>query len=237
MARYVFSDLHGNYQAWQNIKDFLKPSDFCYCLGDCIDRGEDGIKILEEIMRDNRIVLLKGNHEDLLAFYVPYLLDEYYIYLQDWYVNGGEPTWEFLKNTTPEYMLNLVRRINKLPEYLELTNEQGKKIILCHAGTNPNITKEEWMMYGEKQPYLWNRRHILYNWPQDEEYNDTYVIHGHTPVTYDYLQAGMMNYPNLSVSKYADGHKFCLDLATYASNKVALFNLDTFEVTYLGGVK
>jgi hypothetical protein len=39
MSVYAVSDLHGMYELYQKISDFLKPEDKVYCLGDCGDRG------------------------------------------------------------------------------------------------------------------------------------------------------------------------------------------------------
>ena len=48
MGVYAISDLHGNYELWTKVKEWLKPSDKLFCLGDNIDRGNDGIKIVQE---------------------------------------------------------------------------------------------------------------------------------------------------------------------------------------------
>ena len=50
MARYAFSDLHGNYKLWREICARTQPNDKLYCLGDIIDRGEDGYKICLEMI-------------------------------------------------------------------------------------------------------------------------------------------------------------------------------------------
>lgn len=47
-VKYVCSDLHGRYDRWSALpeKIDLRPSDTLYVLGDVIDRGPDGCKIL-----------------------------------------------------------------------------------------------------------------------------------------------------------------------------------------------
>ena len=60
MSFYVCSDLHGEGKLWYKIKEFLKPTDNLICLGDCIDRGPDGWRILKEMLLDERVHLLKG---------------------------------------------------------------------------------------------------------------------------------------------------------------------------------
>lgn len=39
MAIYAVSDLHGRFDLYKQICDFLKPEDEVICLGDCGDRG------------------------------------------------------------------------------------------------------------------------------------------------------------------------------------------------------
>ena len=66
MAIYCFSDLHGRYELWEQIKNYIKPEDIVYCLGDCIDRGYRGYEILKEVLEHPQITFLLGNHEDFL---------------------------------------------------------------------------------------------------------------------------------------------------------------------------
>lgn len=44
----------------------LKAEDTLYVLGDAIDRGKDGIKILSDMMKRPNVVLILGNHEMLM---------------------------------------------------------------------------------------------------------------------------------------------------------------------------
>ncbi|WP_081846758.1 metallophosphoesterase [Butyrivibrio sp. AE3004] len=52
MATYAISDLHGQYDLFQKLLDVIHFSDddFMYVLGDAIDRGPDGIKILHTMI-------------------------------------------------------------------------------------------------------------------------------------------------------------------------------------------
>ena len=66
MATFAFSDLHAQYDLWKQIKEYIKPEDTIYCLGDCVDRGDVGLEILNEVMETPNIILLRGNHEDFI---------------------------------------------------------------------------------------------------------------------------------------------------------------------------
>ncbi len=68
MSNYVMSDVHGQYKTYMKMlkKIDLKAEDTLYVLGDVIDRGPDGIKILFDLMKRPNAVLILGNHEMLM---------------------------------------------------------------------------------------------------------------------------------------------------------------------------
>jgi len=51
MSTYAISDLHGQYDIFEKLLDVIdfSENDFLYVLGDAIDRGPDGIKILQRL--------------------------------------------------------------------------------------------------------------------------------------------------------------------------------------------
>lgn len=75
---YAISDIHGCYE---KCKMILKTVRFCkndtlYVLGDVIDRGDGGIKILLDMITGENVKFIIGNHEHavlrmlgLLVFY------------------------------------------------------------------------------------------------------------------------------------------------------------------------
>ena len=67
---YVFSDVHGMYGSYIEAMSKMTPSDTVIILGDVIDRGSGGIKILQDIIRRQKdkehnpeIIFMMGNHE------------------------------------------------------------------------------------------------------------------------------------------------------------------------------
>lgn len=68
MAIYAISDLHGQYGIFEKLLEVIDFSDddYMYVLGDAIDRGPDGIRILQRIMSSPNMDLLIGNHEFLM---------------------------------------------------------------------------------------------------------------------------------------------------------------------------
>lgn len=65
MSTYVISDLHGQYKLFKKLleKAAFSGGDKLYMLGDAIDRGPDGIKILRHVMDAPNMEFLLGNHE------------------------------------------------------------------------------------------------------------------------------------------------------------------------------
>lgn len=65
------SDLHGCYDKYKEMlkKINLNENDTLYILGDIVDRGDGGIKILIDMLNRKNVVPLLGNH-DYVAFSV-----------------------------------------------------------------------------------------------------------------------------------------------------------------------
>ena len=63
--QYAISDLHGCYGKYVELlrRIDLRPSDTLYILGDMIDRGPEGLKILRDISRRPNASPFLGNHE------------------------------------------------------------------------------------------------------------------------------------------------------------------------------
>ena len=67
---YCLSDVHGMYGSYMQVIKKLRHNDHLYIIGDVIDRGKDGIKIIQDIMTrqvspnsNPQITFLLGNHE------------------------------------------------------------------------------------------------------------------------------------------------------------------------------
>lgn len=221
---YCFTDLHGMYNLWAQIRDYCDESDILIFLGDACDRGDSGIKIITELLRDKRVKYLKGNHEDMITIVGPELIEGQYHNYSWWLMNGGAQTAEdFLKLPllSQEW---IVEKLNALPDHMWYTNKKGQEIFLSHAGTDLIYSKRDLELMGRKDPYIWDRKHIGPSWPQEPEYENKYVVHGHTPVQ-NLLRDGTVR-----VVKYAHGHKIDLDFGSFQSCTAVLFDLDEMEV-------
>ena len=224
---YAFSDIHGMYNLWKQIKEYCDETDTIYFLGDAADRGPDGIKIINELLYDKRVKFIKGNHEDMLALCVPDLIEGYCYNMFWWFDNGGDSTWNTLERCSDDSKMWYVHKINQLPEFAWYESPLGHRVFLTHAGTDLHWTKEEREQI-IKQAYLWDRKHFNFTHPVNMP--DVIQVHGHTPTK---NLAKVIGLPQTTdVITYCDGHKIDIDCGAFATKKVALIDLDTFEVKY-----
>lgn len=232
MKVYAVSDLHGMYDLYKQIKEFIQSDDVVYCLGDCGDRGPHSWETIVAIYNDPQFIYMKGNHEDMLMKAIDEWLP-YHQHLSEYallYQNGGERTFQGWKNG-PERN-NWRNRLSKLPTEEIYTNKDGKNIIMTHSGYTPlNLVKDT----------IWNRNHIYDTWPEEEEYKDAIILHGHTPFHYlanaynvESPQTKRMIHEgeNVHAVWYCEHHKCCIDAGAVFLGQTILLNLDTFEEQY-----
>lgn len=207
---YCVSDIHGRMDKFIKILNTINFSeqDELYILGDVIDRGEDGIAIIQYIMSKPNIKLLIGNHEDMmLKFYHSKSRHDFNIWIQ----NGGGPTIDNFDKLSLEEQENIINYLQNC--YLVIPNLKvnNKSFYLTHASPvtstrSPLIYKDTFCFDVEKA--TWDRN-FAYN-PlsvKDEDnyfikrYKGTYIVFGHTPVR-NLSYGEMDNQYNMLISHY-----------------------------------
>ena len=219
MAIYACSDLHGRYDLWCKIKEYLQTDDRLIFLGDAADRNAQGWHIIKEMLADPRVIYLKGNHEDMLVkAMVEYQDEEVWWYeARDLLVyNGGYQTYyDWIEEGADRSWITVLRN---LPTYYKYLNTKGQEIFLSHSGSR-NINNVQML--------LWDRAHIISDTVDSFKENE-FVIHGHTPVSsirrLDNIYLGPGN-----VVYYCDGHKIDIDIGAARHPETVLFDLDTFD--------
>lgn len=208
---FAVADIHGIYDLFCMLKNYVTPEDTVYVLGDCADRGPDGIKIIKEVLELPNFIYIKGNHEDLFVDAVK-SFDNHL-----WFYNGGGKTYDAWDGDE-----ELVKTLDALPVIETYNNKQGQKVYLCHAGFTPNKKSFVWA-----EDYIWDRKHFADRWfGEDNEI----VVHGHTPVP-------CLKFADRDDSPvwYCDGHKLDIDMGAYWTNRLALVDLDTWEIMMFEG--
>lgn len=212
MAVYACADLHGQGWAWDAIKNRLAPSDYLYFLGDAIDRGPDGVRIMQEILDRPNTTYIQGNHEQMMLDGMCGDHDA----VDLWIYNGGWSTQKVLVNMSEDSIEDLLQEINALPFYAEYTNPDGIRIIMTHSGYTFDMN--DWYKM------IWDRTHY---YKEGTIPANTLIVHGHTPASSlcrkigEVIPEGMVWYDN--------GHKIDVDLGTAFTGKACLINLDTLE--------
>ena len=229
MSVYACSDLHDQYNLWMQIQKHCKPDDKIYFLGDAIDRGQDYLQTMLSLLKDERVIYIKGNHEEMMETAIKEGIMNNSITNNSiiWIQNGGYYSLEGLHELSKEKFNFLCEKVKQMPYKAIYKNKDGINIHLSHAGeTLGKIVSNE--------QYIWDREHIKDNWNIIKYKNDI-VVHGHTPVQLlsDYNKnISEKYYYNPKILKYADQHKIDIDLGSFSSNRIALLNLDTLEPIY-----
>lgn len=232
MAVYACSDLHGRLNLYLKIKEFLKPEDKVYFLGDAGDRWLYGWELIKKIYEDDQFVYLKGNHEDMLMKAIkaygrnPDWPSRAYSLLEQ---NGGAVTFnDWLKDGAS---LEWANKLNKLPLHFEYTNANGQIILLSHAGYTPwaEIDNETQPALPFFDNLLWDRDHIYEDYEDDECVKNSIVVHGHTTIPSMMRRLNDNRDVVYGAYWYCDNHKVCIDNYSAASNKTCLLDLDTLE--------
>ena len=188
---YVTSDLHGcPLDALDTLlaKADFGPEDFLFILGDVIDWGDEGVKLLCRLMTSANIQLIRGNHEQMLldsAFLFEEISDSSLNMVKEhnmdalstWLLNGAEPTLRDLKTlakTDPDTLWDLLDFLEDTPLWETVSTEKGD-FLLTHAGLGNFHPSKKLSQYTAEE-LLWNR-------PQktDRYFEAVTTIFGHTP--------------------------------------------------------
>lgn len=131
MAIYAISDLHGHYSTYLKLLDKIKFSDddYMYVVGDIIDRGRFGVKIIQDIMQRKNVELILGNHELMMIDAIQYMnenkkkgkkstseMGEAYTPVDLWFhpANGGKVTYNAyakLEESEQQAILNYLKSL------------------------------------------------------------------------------------------------------------------------------
>lgn len=188
---YVCSDLHGysldKFKAFLNKIGFCED-DFLYIIGDVIDRGKDGIKILKWLMSMYNAQLILGNHEQMMlasSFVFEEITDASIDNLTAaqltaysmWVANSGQPTIDALAAIRQREIKYILEYLQEAPLY-ETVTANGRDFILTHSGLG-NFSPDKKLSDYTSDELLWNRPNI------DQKYfDDITVVFGHTPTVH-----------------------------------------------------
>lgn len=227
MAVYACSDIHGHWELWSAIKNFLTKDDKLFYLGDATDRGPDGWAILKEMLNDKRITYIAGNHDIMLADRIGN--PNSYRIANLHHSNGGGLTWDEAEND-PE--ANDIRiKIRQLPLYAIYENMNGLKIFMSHSGST-NVEDERDLLW-DRSEYISNKNYTDYD----------VIVHGHTTIPHlikDLEEVHHFYYTDSKTDEFKmpeweggaywyHGYRCDIDCCTVMTKQTVLLNLDTFD--------
>lgn len=188
---YATSDLHG--YDLEKFKALLKKADFsdedyCFVLGDVIDRGAHGVELLRWMSLQPNVELILGNHEAMLLS-CDFLFDavtedsmnrltgdRMSLYIR-WLRNGAQPTVDALRRLPPEERADLVEYLRDAPLY-ETVSCGERDFILTHGGLG-NFSEQKKMREYRADELLWYRPTIT-----ERYFSDIMTVFGHTPTLF-----------------------------------------------------
>ncbi|HEX8385407.1 MAG TPA: metallophosphoesterase family protein [Rubricoccaceae bacterium] len=182
MALYAIGDVHGCARTLDallsRIADDagapLGPSDTLVFVGDYVDRGPDSPGVLDRVLAleadagGPRVVVLRGNHDQMMLDYALGVGDT-----ELWWANGGRATLDAYAARgdvrLPDAHVDLLRRSGLVFE--------AEGYVFVHAGLDPRRTVAENLVRPDPDVVLWTRAHLnadLSRWERP-------VVCGHTP--------------------------------------------------------
>ena len=151
MSTYVISDIHGAYKPYMALKaavGYDSKKDKLYIIGDIFDGNtahpEDCLKILDDVIADDNITVLLGNHE--LAHIAYYnacknnnkkAKETWWNYLADPYCGGSPLLNYFYRN--PDKHKYYIEYLKTHAKFHILTEEKGRLYLLVHGAPIPQF--------------------------------------------------------------------------------------------------
>ena len=230
---YAMADLHGCYDKYLQMIDKiqLKNDDVLYILGDVIDRGDEGINILLDMMKRSNIIPILGNHEYMAynifkKFNVEITAENYNKHLDNedmkmfetWMFNGGVTTLQAFSALDKEERRRIIDYLEEFNLYEEI-EISGNRFLLVHGGIANFDINKPLCMY-TLHDFIWGRCDY-----SKKYYPDKYLITGHTP-TYniDKEYKGRI---------YKNNNHIAIDCGAVFGERLGCICLDTMEEFYI----
>lgn len=235
MATYIISDVHGCYKEFKLLLERIdfSESDELYILGDVIDRGDEPISIIKDIMKRENVFFIKGNHELMMLDAFDSFLgieiteksiddlsdDKLYPYFA-WLENGGDTTMKQFHELSREERADVLEYIRDAYDY-DAIEVDGNLYILVHAGLD-NFSPDKELDEYTIEDIVWARTDYDMRYYPSER---IFLVTGHTPTPLFRRDRQPLIYKG-------NGH-IAIDCGCHFGGRLAAYCIETGEVTYV----
>jgi len=231
---YVTSDIHGCFEEYKELLSLinLRDEDTLYVLGDVVDRGSDGMKVLLDMMSRPNVIPIAGNHDYLAALVLEklcvevteenaenYLDSEFMKVYTMWIADGGNPTLTAFRQLPAGQRADVLDYLSDFLPYAQVA-VNGQRFILVHAGLM-NFSKERDLNDYSLYELIFERTDY-----SKVYFKDLFLVTGHTPTSLiDDKYSGRI---------YKKNNHIAIDCGVIYGGRLAALCLDTQEEYYAG---
>ena len=231
---YAISDIHGCYDKYTEMLQTINFSseDTLYILGDMIDRGPDGFKIMLDAAQRPNVVGLMGNHEAMAIEALAGLMqaaergDDVPLYAEEadavelWFYNGGGVSLTDFLGLQEDQIRIVWEYMNNMPLYREVS-AGDRQFVLVHGGLG-SFDETRPLDHYTPHEILWHRPA-----PDTVYYANKYTVFGHTPVQ-------LLGTENANAAIYHRGKAIDIDCGcVFPNGRLGCLCLDTMEEFYV----
>ncbi len=243
---YVMSDINGEYEKYIRMlkKIHLKDEDSLFILGNVIDIGANGIKVLQDMMMRPNVYPILGNHEYMALKSLPALVEnltessiadldkEVLAELNAWILEGGNTTIQAFTKLDEDEKQDIIDYLEEFVPYEEI-EAGGREFVLVNAGLDNFDANKDLDNYKLSE--------FIYNAPNyfKQYYSDKILVTGHTPTRVIYAEEQGVSISDIQDKLdefdkvyFANNH-LAINCEAAGDGKLACVCLDTMKVFYV----
>lgn len=233
---YCISDIHGDYIRYTTMLKMINftEDDTLYVLGDILDRGDEGMKILLDMMLRPNVYPILGNHEYMALQTLKWLSDEITEEslsqissdklqgINEWLNVGGMTTIDEFRKLSEDEKEMVLEYLKEFSLY-EKVSVGGKDFVLVHAGIDNFVPDKDIEDY--------ELHELIFNKPDYSKtyFKDKYLVTGHTPTRFIHDEINGHCYNTI----YIGNNHIAIDCGCGYDGLLGAICLDTFEDFYV----